>query len=513
MFEKNAVKEAKDSPCGAGDSGAVRLKPVLGIRPGVYLSAIYALVLLGLLFFTLCYPGLSNPGSLISFRSEPSGAAVRVDGITLGAAPCELFIPRGRRQFELVLPGFSPYRTEREVPGRVFASLLVPRRDALEGKLEAAEPLRPFLLAAADYAAWSFAGEPSAAYQIPQSLSEGAYRAGPAAATDPAARAAMEALLREAPRFALTRAALRDLLRAKFLLDNGGLSPSPLSLVSSLSSITAALAETPGSAAWLAGLLPAEAAAPVAASPWYKKTLEAAAALEAEPAALPAPGGRLELGALFFREIPGGAFTTGGAFPRRVQIEGFRIAETELSPRAWELFLAANPGWGRENLEELAAQGLVSPDYLVPWSSGDPAAPGDSALAGLSWYAAEAYCRWLSGLLPPSMAALEVRLPREAEWEYAAKLVLQSPANTPDLPRDLLGGRWEWCEDPFAPLDFFPPAAGEAPRFPSPERSLRGGSWVNPAGSVGAETRASLPPETCSPFVSFRPVIAPRRLP
>jgi formylglycine-generating enzyme required for sulfatase activity len=46
---------------------------------------------------------------------------------------------------------------------------------------------------------------------------------------------------------------------------------------------------------------------------------------------------------------------------------------------------------------------------------------------------------------------------------------------------------------------------------PPYERAVRGGSWVNPPGSTSIESRGSLPPETSSPFVGFRPVIVPKR--
>ena len=59
----------------------VSLKPLFGIRPGVYLTALYGAVCAGILFFALVYPGLANPGAVLSLRSEPSGAAVRIDGV------------------------------------------------------------------------------------------------------------------------------------------------------------------------------------------------------------------------------------------------------------------------------------------------------------------------------------------------------------------------------------------------------------------------------------------------
>jgi len=118
-------------------------------------------------------------------------------------------------------------------------------------------------------------------------------------------------------------------------------------------------------------------------------------------------------------------------------------------------------------------------------------------MADVSWFAAVQFCAWLSTQLPPQLAGWEVRLPSEAEWEYAAKTKAFNP-----------GDFWEWTIDPFAPLSFLPAPASAIAALSSPERSVRGGSWRNPAGSVTNETRGHLPPESASPFVSFRPVIA-----
>ena len=136
-------------------------------------------------------------------------------------------------------------------------------------------------------------------------------------------------------------------------------------------------------------------------------------------------------------------------------------------------------------------------NYLVKYEHPDAPAHG---VSGISWHAAAAFCEWLSASLPPQLRSWELRLPSEAEWEYAAKAAA--------LDSDY-GRFWEWCEEPYAPLSFLA-VPTDASGF-SVERSLRGGSWVNPAGSVVPETRASLPPAFCSPFVSFRPVIVPKR--
>jgi hypothetical protein len=456
----------------------VRLKPILGIRPGVYLAWIYGLVILFILFALLFLPGITRPGALVSVGSEPYGAAVLVDGAHWGAAPCELFIPQGNHEIEVRLPGFTSRRFEKDFGGRLFASLFFPLKAGLDVRLESPDPAAAFKDEAAEFAAWTFAGEPTQDYQIPLSLSEGAYRQGPGA-SDPAVRSAMEETLAASLGFGVTRAALRDLLRAKFLLDNQGLSPSPLTLLRSVGDILETLGDTPGAARWLAETLNGEAASALAASAWYKGDVEKTGS--SDP--FPRPGRALALEGLRFREIPG--------------LSGeFFICETVITAGAWDAFLEENPRWKGENTAALIKDGLASSEYLKK-----PAFPGapEDGVSGVSWYAARAWCEWYNSRLPAAYSSWEVRLPSEAEWEYAAGVM---DAGTGDY--------WEWCGNPFVPLDFFP-SPEEAPEPLSPERPVRGGAWINPPGSVSRETRGSLPPDSCSPFVSFRPVLAPKR--
>jgi hypothetical protein len=456
------------------------------------------------LFFLLLFSGIANPGSVLSVNSEPQGAAVRVDGITLGATPCELAVPKGLRVIELVLPGFETLRLEQDVPGSVFASLFFPRRVPVFGTLGALDPHDVFAAAAAEYARWSFAGEPTVAYQIPLDLSEGAYRVGSAAASDPALREAMNETLGAAARFAVTRAALRDLLRAKTFADTGGLSPSPLTLADTAVSVLGWLSENPGSAIWLAKTLPPESAQFVEDSSWHSQAATPGDLPEETKITGPAPGGIIPgEGFRSFRPVPAGEFLQNGSFPHRVALDGFYISATEVETEDWERFLRANPRWRRDNAEALIDQGLASPGYLDE-SIRPPVT--SSAAAGMSWFAAAAYCEWLTASLPPSMAAWEARLPYEAEWEYAASLTADGTLGLANV----LGGFWEWCADPYAPLNYLD-AGGKAEAVASPERSLRGGSWINAPGSVGIETRGSLAPATSSPFVSFRPALARRR--
>ncbi|MDR1176441.1 MAG: SUMF1/EgtB/PvdO family nonheme iron enzyme [Treponema sp.] len=438
------------------EDDVVHLKPILGIKPGHYLGFLYLVIILVILFFLILFPGLYRPGSLVIVESEPGGAAFRVDGVYIDTSPCTVFISRGAHRLEAVLPGFDSWEKEMEIPGRLLFSLLFPRRISVKAELSSPDPFEAFAETAAAYAAWTFGGEPTLSWQIPLSLSEGAYRTGPAfAAAAASSDSSAEGILHAAARFAVTRAGFRDLVRARCLIDNGGISSSPLSLSRSTEKVLDYLSENPEALSLFAALLP-EKNAELFEGYTLPLPEESPSGVKEDPPAL-----RLE--GISFYPVPG---------------KDFSIAETPAGAESWEAFTAANPRWGEEGRDTLVIEGLASDEYLFreesfsfPWQT------------AVSWYAAEAFCRWLSieaGDRLPS--GWEIRLPGEAEYEAS-------------------GGDfeiWEWCADPYAPLSRLSAPAKAIEAVGSPERGLRNGK-----GGY-----ASLPPESCSPLTGFRPVIA-----
>jgi hypothetical protein len=444
------------------DEEQIKLEPIAGIRPGVYLTALYSFILLVILFFLLILPGLKKNGAMVVVKTEPQGAGIRIDGVYMGVSGSRIFVPKGERTIEAVLPGFKGESSVHQIPGRVFGSIFFPKLYHAEFTLKTENPSAAFALYAADFAEWSFMGEPTSAWQIPLSLSEGAYLTG--TANDPA----MQEILLAASRFTVTRAAMRDLIRAKALLDSFGLSPSPAGLLGSISDTLLFLSENPESAEWLSGLLPSRYAEAIEASNWHKDSNSAVTARKFQAntnASFPA---RLTLAGITF-----------------TRSNGFMISENPVPRSLFETFLNENPEWREHKTDYYPDQLSVYPADTY----------GIETITGISWLSAEAFCKWLTGRLPSSMADMEVRLPTEIEWEFAG---LNGVIKT-----DISG--WEWCADPFAPLRFIDATPEAVQAVSSPERTLRG----KPSAS-SAETRASLPPDFSSPFVTFRPVIAQR---
>ncbi|MBA3726395.1 MAG: ergothioneine biosynthesis protein EgtB [Armatimonadetes bacterium] len=123
-------------------------------------------------------------------------------------------------------------------------------------------------------------------------------------------------------------------------------------------------------------------------------------------------------------------------------------------------------------------------------------------VASLSWFEADAFARWKG-----------MRLPTEAEWEFAAsggqrrypwgdEEPTQERANfglskwgvssagghpagaTPDGIHDMAGQVWEWTSTPFAPYSGFVPYPYDGYSFEHMDgghRVLRGGSWASQA--------------------------------
>lgn len=138
-------------------------------------------------------------------------------------------------------------------------------------------------------------------------------------------------------------------------------------------------------------------------------------------------------------------------------------------------------------------------------------------VTSVSWFDALEFCQWLS-----VEWGTHLRLPTEAEWEYAARgghEQIRYPWG--DDPREYEPGRWqngpepigmtppnnyglydmcenvhEWCSDWYDPL-YYHSSPVEDPRGPESgkRRSSRGGAWRHHIKFSRCAARSSIPPE------------------
>jgi len=448
MQKKPALTENNDDN--------VKLKPCMGMRPGVYLTIIYSFVILLIFFLFLIMPGLRNPRAALIVKTEPMGAAVRVNDIYMGLAGSKIIIPKGTHTITAVMPGFEEVSAVCEIPSRVFGSLFSPKKYKVEFKLETNDPAAAFAHYANEFAQWTFMGEPTSSWQIPLVLSDGAYRTGAYKNDD------LQEILKAASRFTSTQAALKDLLRAKTLLDSGGNAPSPAALLSSFNDALLFLSQTPESAYWLSRLLPPEIAGKIEESNWYKNNTVKKITVPNVTIQR-----RTQIAGISFLEIQSD--------------KNFLISEYPVSPSLFENFLNENPVY-REQKKDYYPEEIS----INPLETHRP-----DVITGITWYAADAFCKWLTASLPALYARQEARLPSDDEWE-AASLVIEN----------MKTAGWEWCDDFYAHLPFIKADKKAIAAVGSPEKLVRG--KTSPSMK---ETGASLQPELSSPYITFRVVI------
>ncbi|MCX7656588.1 MAG: SUMF1/EgtB/PvdO family nonheme iron enzyme [Treponemataceae bacterium] len=484
----------------------VHLKPILGIPPTRYIPVVYSIAFLILLFFLLVYPGLRRPGAYLRLSSEPWGVAVRIDGVYQGTTPCIIWVKEGTHTLTLVSPGFSPHEEKITIKGRKFATLLFPDYRDHRYTLTRGNKNDIILEAAHRFTEWSFTGEPTATYQVPLVLSEAVYRMGALKETTGASES-FGSIIEACVPFVTHAVSLRDLCRASSLLTTGGCAPSPLSTIAVLRQFLSFVDQHPEAVIWLASVLPKESASAVLDSSWYHKVTEQGNELAKKKENIPVSSSpkTITVEGIRFFLIPGGEGVSASTFPYTSSFPEFWIAEKEISRESWDRFIKENPQWGLEQREALIQRGLVGEAYLE-----QPEFPGypERVAPGISWYGAEAFCRWLTTKLPSSFRertgkTVVVRLPTEREWEYAARW-----NRIRKELQDMEGGVWEWCNNPFVPHDYLSISQETLDMIGSPERPVRGGSWINKPGTIQIETRGSLPPRTSSFFVGFRPIIA-----
>jgi iron(II)-dependent oxidoreductase len=543
---RTSVTHKKTADTGSSDLQAdVRLKPVLGIQPGAYLTVLYSLILLAVLFMLLFFKGIRDQGTYLHVESFPPRAAVLVDGTYAGSTPCEILVRKGPHRVEVSRPYYETQSLAEDFPGPVFGTLFVrPRR-----------PWSPTLAVAdadglARHSLQEFARNP----QIPEILSQtalAAYKAGPETS------AALNDFLDESKYFVSSPLQLNEELRALGIIASAGEALTPQDLLAAVRKIAQYQARYQNLPFWLAVVLPEDLSKSFVQSPWFQDFLgryqsRYASLLEAARAAPTANSGLpVFVTGTRFQSVPGGILIQGAneernltaQVPHPVAIAGFYMSETEISAQLYGRFLLENPDWGPGNVEQLAADELVTSDYLDGWGArGVP--PGDPKLpvVNVSYYAAQAFSRWLSTQLPSSLAGYEVRLPTESEWEWAARggLVAQpyplgsspvgavffqsgiagpspvgaSAANAFGI-RDMAGNVWEWCEDWYSPVKYLfsswdPEVNAAAADEPSAgfEKVVRGGSWTSERELVKVYTRGSQPPAWCTPYLGFRVVLA-----
>lgn len=223
-------------------------------------------------------------------------------------------------------------------------------------------------------------------------------------------------------------------------------------------------------------------------------------------------------------EIPQGSFIMGspdGEFDERplhkVEIGSFYMDRYEVTNVQYQRFILTNPQWqkGKVRFEE------ADYNYLNDWDGNEfPKGKEDHPVVYVSWYAANAYARWVGKSLPT-----------EAEWEYSARggyegmryvwgnsgeTYLSNFRSRGVMPvgnfsmngfgvNDMAGNVWEWTSDGYE-LYMGGEENNPRPRLNNHLKVIRGGSWNSNMNEIRVSVRKTEKPNVCRGDIGFRTV-------
>ncbi len=229
------------------------------------------------------------------------------------------------------------------------------------------------------------------------------------------------------------------------------------------------------------------------------------------------------LSSLKMVDIPGGSFVMGANDGRdeekpahKVNLSSYKISAYLVTNKQYRAFVLANPEWQKDRANPDFHDGK----YLDDWEGNEyPEGKDDHPVAFVSFYAAEAFAKWLGK-----------RLPTEAEWEFAARggLVGKKFPNGDKMNEkianfakrysgttpvgqfdpngyglyDMAGNLFEWTADWFGR---YTEEEQTDPKGPSSGdyKVIRGGSWISSAMTLRVSFRIDEEPERCG-YIGIR---------
>ena len=456
----------------------VKIKPLFGMKPGLWLSIAYLLAILLLFFVIGILPDIIDGHKRVTFTSAAYNAAVYVDDVYQGGTPFTRKIASGTHSVSFRVNGCEIDNFTFRVGRPVLFNWLFPRKQSVNSA---------------------------------------------AALTDDAFEALSKELLEDANAYS---AVLKydDVHRYSPIFTTYARSVEISEFTKESSALQAALlfVDTPEmyeDAKAALEILGLSLDIPYA-SLSEGKTL----GITAEEPELKAKSASLKTD--FFTvegfDIPEADFSNGrtvdAAYPavieagQIVHTDAFSIGAYCVTEYQYAQFIAQNPHWGLDNKDDLIAQGLVD-EYYLDGVSTSLTSITNKPVKNISWYATQAFCAWLSGI-----TGRDVYLPSEDQW-IAASLTDKEggfqrslmPSAAAGAPAAMLGSVWEMTGSRFIPTARIANAetllnAEETLKlFDSPtDMIVKGGSFVSDMNSIDRYSVGATYRSLCSDYMGFR---------
>ena len=456
----------------------VKIKPLFGMKPGLWLSIAYLLAILLLFFAIAILPDIIDGHKRVTFTSAAYNAAVYVDDVYEGGTPFTRKIASGTHKVSYRVNGYEIDSFTIKVGRPVLFNWLFPRKQSVASKATLTEDA--FRAISAELL------EDANAYSAVLEYDD-VHRYNPifttyARSVETSQFTKDTEVLRAALLFVDTPEMYED---AKAALEILGVKLEiPYSELSEGKTVGIEMDEP-------------EVKAKKTSLKTDFFTIEGFEISEADfsngktvDAAYPAV---MEAG----KAVHTGAFS----------IDAYCITEYQYAQ-----FVAQNPQWSLDNKDNLIAQGLVD-DYYLDGVSTSLSVVTNKPVRNISWNAAQAFCTWLS-----QVSGRNVYLPSEDQWIAASlsdseggfqRSLMPSAAET--SPAAMLGSVWEMTGTRFIPMariaddQLLQNALDTLQEFGSAtDMIVKGGSYVSDMNAIDRYSTGATYRSLCSDYMGFR---------
>ncbi len=460
----------------------VKIKPLFGMKPGLWLTIAYALAILLILFLVGVLPDIIDGSKRVTFTSAAYNSAVYIDGEYAGGTPFTRKVSSGTHDVLYKVNGYEIDSFTIKVGHPWFFNWLFPRKQNVSSSAtltqEAFTALSKELLEDAN--SYSAILEYDDVHRYAPIFTTYA-KSIKGSAYESQTQAFETALL-----FITTQEMYNDAKEAIGILGLN-LSLDASKLFENTTSTTAGIAHQ-------------------------------------EDQLITAKTTTLDVGIFKIAgfTIPEVTFSNGNevelSYPKvkqagqEITTESFNISGICITENMWAYFVNENPDWGISNKENLIIQGLVD-DYYLDGVTLSMTVVSNRPVRNISWYAAQAFCSWLS-----SKTGKTVTLPTENQWIAATLTDSEGgfqkslmPSISESFPSAMLGGLWELTCTPYVPLSRLISAqeSNDANQVISDldiqaSMVVKGGSYVNVASEIDAYSVGTTYRSLCSDYMGFR---------
>ena len=462
----------------------VRLKPWRNMSAATYLTIIYALAIIVIVFAVGFLPGIIHGGRQVTFKSSVKPSSVYVDAAYAGTTPFTAFLSPGEHSVRFSYKDIAQESFTIEVDHPLFLTWLIPRKMEISSTsyldAEAADSYLKSMME--EIVSYSKVIDYGDSYHYPPLFEMAAYTLSSIENADPS----LLSYFTDGALFITSETMLQDYRNAVEILDQASFDVASLTEAGELLSLLFDENQTGKSPALRNDLI------------------DTALSVEKMEHPFNIEGYRFPAQKFYMGKDSDLHYPGVQQMGVETEVSSFVLSSNEISEYQWALFIEAHPMWAKSNSEQLTELKLADESYLdgiYPNTAIQSASP----VRNISYYAASAFAEWVS-----EQSGKEVFIPTAAHLELASLMsdgfyqsTLFNSSDKTDGPSSLLGGVWEFTSTEFVPLSRYLGRTVETD-ITVDDIVVKGGSYLNDPDLIDSSTVGVLNKSQCSDTAGFR---------